>query len=251
MHKPMKVFSGAQPAVRKAVMALREDSLRSEPGAVLGQEEDLINRYQVSRPTLRQAAALVGQEQLVRVRRGVGGGYFAHRPDFSGVAHMAAILLQVEGARREDMLRAIETIRMELVSLAAMNLSPELKQVLEEYLEQDEAVNPEEYSFRRFLRSELEHNEIVGEASGNPVLHLFMQILLELVGTLRPDEDMLFGKEERYLDWRQQRNKMLRAILARDPEVATIEARRCSEKIWNWVQEDQSGGRQPVAANQA
>jgi len=247
----MKVTQGAQPAVRKAVVALREDSLRVEPGTLLGQEEDLIERYQVSRPTLRQAAALVGQEQLVTVRRGVGGGYFSQRPDFSGVAHMAAILLQVEGAKVEDMLRTVETIRVEMVSLAATGGSVEAMEKLQDYIDADEAIEDGDYNFRRFLKAERQHNELVGLAAGNQVLHLFMQILLELVATLRPTEDILFGKEERYLEWRVQRNKMIRAILARDVEIALVEARRGSAKIRQWLEEDraveQSGRRR--AAN--
>jgi len=238
----IKISTVAQPAVRKVVIALREDSLGVQPGTLLGQEDDLIARYGVSRPTLRQAAALVGQEQLVKVRRGVGGGYFAERPNFSSVAHMASILLKVRGTRREDMLHAVETIRSEMIVLAAERITPSEAAGLEELLEQDEVVLDVDYSFRRFLRAERQHNEIVGEASGNNVLHLFMQILLDLVATLRPEDDMLFGKEERYLAWRAQRNKMLRAILSRDSEIASIEARRCAQMIRRWTDEDQASG---------
>lgn len=229
---------GTQTAVRKAVTAIRQDSLSTEPGTLLGQEGDLIARYGVSRPTLRQAAALVGQEQLVRVRRGVGGGYFASRPDFSAVAHMAAILLQVEGAKREHMLRAIETIRFEMVHLAALNITVDGVEAIEHFLKEDEVINDENYSFKRFLRAERQHNDLVGQASGDRVLRLFMQILLDLVGTLKPEQDMMFGKAERFLEWRTQRNKMLRAVLLRDAEVAMVEARRCSAKISDWLEED-------------
>lgn len=232
-----KATPSVQPAVQKTVLALRRDSLGAEPGTLLGQEDELITRYGISRPTLRQAAALVAQEQLIRIRRGVGGGYFSHRPDFSGVAHMAAILLQVGGARIEEMLAATETIRLEIVSLAA-GASEEVLGELATFLEADEAVAAEEYSFRRFLRAERQQNDILGRAGGNQVLHLFMQILLELVATLRPGDDILFGKQERFLEWRLQRNRMVRAVLARDPEIASIEARRGSDKIRQWLQED-------------
>lgn len=69
--------------------ALRNDALRKPEGSLIGSEEELVERYGVSRPTLRQAASLVAQEQLVHVRRGVGGGYFTRRPDSHSVAHMA------------------------------------------------------------------------------------------------------------------------------------------------------------------
>jgi len=88
--------SKSQPVVRKAVNQLRQECIQREPGTLLGQEEELLRRLGISRPTLRQAAALLGQEQLMNVRRGPGGGYFTTRPDISAVVHMAAIWLQLE-----------------------------------------------------------------------------------------------------------------------------------------------------------
>jgi len=88
--------SKSQPVVRRAVNQLRQECIQREPGTLLGQEEELLRRMGISRPTLRQAAALLGQEQLMNVRRGPGGGYFTTRPDISAVVHMAAIWLQLE-----------------------------------------------------------------------------------------------------------------------------------------------------------
>src|ERR1700742_5135849 len=81
-------------AVRQVVEGLRAQSLQCAEGEMLGSEDDLLARYRVSRPTLRQAAALVTQEQLLQVRRGVRGGYIARRPTSRAVAHMAAIYLR-------------------------------------------------------------------------------------------------------------------------------------------------------------
>lgn len=234
----IKVVARAQPAVRKAAMALRADSLAAEPGGFLGSEDELILRYRVSRPTLRQAAALVGQEQLVTVRRGAGGGYFALRPDVSGIVHMSAILLELQGARIEDMLRAIEGIRLELIALAATTADDEVLERLAAFVASDEAIAEADYDFAHFVEAERSHNQMVGEASGNVVLHLFLQIVIELVWTRRPPEDALLGPRARYLEWRSLRNRMIRAVVARNAEGARSAARRCGARVREWLDED-------------
>jgi DNA-binding FadR family transcriptional regulator len=220
-------------------VALRRDALQIPEGTLLGREEELVNRYNVSRPTLRQAAGLVSQEQLITIRRGVGGGYFAARPDSSAVANLAAILLQVRGVGLDQMLHAIDPIRRELIQLAAERASDEQLGELSAFLDADEAISEADYRFRDFLRAELQHNEIIGRASHNEVLSLFLKILLQLVSTLRRQEDVLFGRRSRIASWRQQRNKMLRAVVARDGEHSALEARRCGQLIRKWISEDQ------------
>jgi len=232
--------TSVQPAVRHAVASLRNECLQSPPGTLLGQEDDLLGRYKVSRPTLRQAAALVGQEQLLRVQRGVGGGYFSHRPDVSGVTHMAAILLQLEGAHMREILQSTEAIRTAIIPLAASNMSTEAREELREFLDREAAIPSQAYDFVTFLRAERKHNDIIGRASGNSVLTLFMKISLELVSSLSKEEDVLFGKAERFLEWRSQRNRMLQAVLDGDHEVALIEAKRCSDKVRKWLAADKS-----------
>jgi DNA-binding GntR family transcriptional regulator len=71
---------GLSTTLRQTVEALREESLRCAESELIGSEDDLLASHNVSRPTLRQAAALVAREQLLQVRRGVGGGYIARRP---------------------------------------------------------------------------------------------------------------------------------------------------------------------------
>ena len=93
-------------ALRQAVEALREESLQCAEGELIGSEDDLLARHKVSRPTLRQAAALVASEQLLQVRRGVGGGYIARRPTGRAVTHMAAIFLRSRGASLDEISRS-------------------------------------------------------------------------------------------------------------------------------------------------
>lgn len=231
---------GTHPAVRRAMLALRRDAIEAEPGDLLGREDALIERYGVSRPTLRQAAGLVALEQLLQVRRGVGGGYFADRPDSSAVAHLAAIVLQVREVQLAQMLHAIEPIRIDLIQLAAINATEAHIAELQQFLDDDGPLAAEEVGFRHFLRRELKHNDIIGRASGNRVLHPFMKILLELVATLRKREDVLFGRRARIASWRQQRNKIIQAVIERDAERAVLEARRAGRLMQVWIGEDEA-----------
>src|SRR5437899_1878308 len=105
--------AGRSSAVRRVARALRTEVLKCEDGQLIGSEEDLVERYKVSRPTLRQAVALVAEEQLLTVKRGVGGGYFARRPDAKAVVHMTAIYLHSRSAKVEEIIRALEPIRIE------------------------------------------------------------------------------------------------------------------------------------------
>jgi len=228
--------TNSQPAVRKAVNQLRRECVMHEPGKLLGQEEELLKRFGISRPTLRQAAALLTQEQLMEVRRGPGGGYFTARPNISGVVHMAAIWLQLQHVKISDILLSTTTIRAELAPLAARKIDDEGRAQINAFLNEDRAVDDKDYEYLSFLKAELAQNRMVGDIAGNRVLHLYMQISLDLVGSLSRSEDILFGHRARYLEWRHHRNRMLDAIAAGDPEIARLEADRCAAKMRKWVE---------------
>jgi len=243
--------SNSQPAVRKAVNQLRRECVMREAGTLLGQEEELLRRFGISRPTLRQAATLLTQEQLMEVRRGPGGGYYTNRPDISVVVHMAAIWLQLQHVKVSDILLSTTTIRAELAPLAARNIDDEGREVINAFLEEDRAIADSEYEYQNFLKAELQQNQIVGNLASNRVLHLYMQISLDLAGSLSRSEDILFEHRSRYLKWRHHRNRMLDAIAAGDPEIARLEAERCAERMRKWVETEERKRKKAGEAAQA
>jgi DNA-binding FadR family transcriptional regulator len=225
-------------AVREAADALRRDAIDRADGELLGAEEELIRRYGVSRPTLRQAAALVAQENLLRVKRGVGGGYFASRPDSRAVAHMAAVYLRTRQTQVSDVIRAVEPIRIELAKLAAAGDNAAAREELRQFLAHEREVPNEQLRYRDFLRSEREFGRILGEMSGNKVISLFLQILYDFSGMLGRNEDIYINRPHRVGEYREKRNRLAEALIEGDVELSVVAAKRCAMNAADWLLED-------------
>jgi GntR family transcriptional repressor for pyruvate dehydrogenase complex len=225
-------------AVREAADALRRDAIDREDGELLGAEEDLIRRYGVSRPTLRQAAALVCQENLLKVKRGVGGGYFASRPDSRAVAHMAAVYLRTRQTQVAEVVRAVEPIRIELAKLAAAGDNDAAREEMRRFLAREREIPDDQVRYRDFLRSEREFGRILGEMSGNKVISLFLLILYDFSGMLGRKEDIYINRPHRVGEYREKRNRLAEALIEGDPEMAVVAAKRCAMNASEWLLED-------------
>jgi DNA-binding FadR family transcriptional regulator len=228
--------------VERAAAKLRTMAASKENGEFLGSEDDLIEILGVSRPTLRQASAQVIQENLITVRRGVSGGFFARLPESGTVSRVAAIFLQSRKTRLPEVLQAIKPLRIELAMLAARNRRDEDLATLREFIDAENEIgfDLEKQTFRSFLRSERAFGRIVSELSRNDVLALFLNILYDLIPMLRRDEDILIDHPERVALYRRHRITILQAILDGDEEMAQLSSRRCSDLIVDWMVLDRS-----------
>jgi GntR family transcriptional regulator, transcriptional repressor for pyruvate dehydrogenase complex len=75
-------------------------------GDSLGHEPDLVERFGVSRPSLREALRILEAEGLITVVRGVHGGVIVHAPDQRMTARTAALLLQARNVSLADVFEA-------------------------------------------------------------------------------------------------------------------------------------------------
>lgn len=80
-----------------AAAALREMATKAPPGELIGSEDDIVERLDVSRITVRQAARLLEREGVLLVKRGKKGGYFAARPSFEMVEDVVCAYLDTLG----------------------------------------------------------------------------------------------------------------------------------------------------------
>jgi GntR family transcriptional regulator, transcriptional repressor for pyruvate dehydrogenase complex len=235
-------------AVERIAENLRAMALAHSDAELLGSEDGLVSQLSVSRPTLRQAAALVAQERLISIKRGVGGGYFAARPDSMTVARMAAIYLRSRNASLGTVSAALDPIRTELARQASHSADPDKRQRIEAFLETERRIDPETLDYRMFLRSERAFGRLLGEIGGNAVLALFLSIVYDLTALVGREQDVYVNRPDRVQQYREQRNRMAAAILESDEEMAVLATKRCTAILAQWMQEDLANRRAAPAA---
>jgi DNA-binding FadR family transcriptional regulator len=88
-------------------------------GAVLPSESVLMERFGVSRPTLREAFRILEAESVINVRRGARGGATVMAPNDSVAARYTGLLLQHRGALLADVYRARTVLEVSAVEMLA------------------------------------------------------------------------------------------------------------------------------------
>jgi DNA-binding FadR family transcriptional regulator len=113
---------------------LRRMFIRGEitEGTMLPPESELMERFGVSRPTLREAFRVLESESLIQVQRGVRGGARVTRPRRETLARYAGLILEYEGVTVRDVYDARVTLEVPMVRQLATDRNPEVIAELEE-----------------------------------------------------------------------------------------------------------------------
>lgn len=136
----MEVNSLREPKMADRVAnALRRMVARGElaPETMLPPESELMERFGVSRPTLREAFRVLESESLIKVERGVRGGARVHRPQHETLARYASLILTYEGVTLKDVYDARATIETSMVSALASDPDSDVIGDLEEIVERE------------------------------------------------------------------------------------------------------------------
>jgi GntR family transcriptional regulator, transcriptional repressor for pyruvate dehydrogenase complex len=150
-----------------------------DEGDSLGHEPDLIERFGVSRPSLREALRILEAEGLITVVRGVLGGVVVHRPDPRHAARTAALVLQYRNVSLADVFEARTILEPAAVRLLAHGRGrKEAARRLRSLIAEEEAALDDPAAFgeanARF------HEELVALA-GNQTLTIVAEMLNEVV----------------------------------------------------------------------
>jgi DNA-binding FadR family transcriptional regulator len=203
-------------APHEAADILREEILSHAGDGeewLLGSEEDMIRTLGISRPTLRQAARLLEQEQLLVVRRGLGGGLFGRRPTSEAVSQMAAVYLRARGAAREDLAATQILLGVECARLAAANGDSGRRAAL-----RDHCTERARGSTADPVEAAADFQRRVAELAGSPVLQLLVDVLLDLSRGSEPLHD--HGAAERQARTLRRQVSIAQAVAAGNATLA-------------------------------
>jgi DNA-binding FadR family transcriptional regulator len=144
-------------------------------GSVIGSEADLLNEYGVSRAVLREAVRLLEHHHVAQMRRGPGGGLVVTEPDPQAVTRAAAVFLRYRNVSPAQLFDARIALEMTAVRDAAERIDEAGVAKLRAVLEHETG----------FLQGEADatvhdFHIVVAELSGNPAIHLFIDVLTQL-----------------------------------------------------------------------
>lgn len=135
-------------------------------GDLLPRQEVLVEQFNVSLVSLREALRILETEGLVSVRRGNRGGAVVHAPAKTSAAYMLGLLLQSESVEVADLGMALQELEPACAALAARRpdraetLVPELTRINESMAEHLE-------DGRRFTEIGREFHDLVVRGCGN------------------------------------------------------------------------------------
>jgi GntR family transcriptional repressor for pyruvate dehydrogenase complex len=222
-------------ATREVADALRREILcRSESDSFIGLEEELIARFKVSKPTFRQAAKMLEHEQILLIKRGARGGFFARPPTEKMVSHMAAMVLAARGATLRQIAAVAGPLTVEAVRELADNPSPSVRARVAAFVE--EHAGFEKLAVAERSRVIANFERLIAHLSGNPALALFSEAIQALVrepvfSTFRVTQAQAAEVADCY--------RSLAALIAKgESEMAVILARRYALMVIEWLPED-------------
>ncbi len=105
--------------LQKAAEIVRSRILGLSEGELIGSEDSLLVLLGCSRGTVRQVARLLEREGLLKVRRGIKGGYYGARPDPGTIEQMVGIHLQTLDISAKEVTIMASALWIEAMRLAA------------------------------------------------------------------------------------------------------------------------------------
>ncbi|WP_405538831.1 FCD domain-containing protein [Streptomyces sp. NBC_00075] len=215
-------------------------------GESLGSEVDLRERLGVSRAVLREAVRLVEHHQVARMRRGPNGGLIVCAPDAGPATRAMVIYLEYVGTSVTDLLQARQLLEPIAAGLAADRITEEGIATLRATLD-SELAHWDDPS----VHSQDPLHPVLGQLSGNPVLHLFIDVLTRLTAryahTSRRTSkaEMHMAKETSH----RAHRAVVEAVIADDGARAQTELTAHLESVAAWIEKHRVRRGQRIAGN--
>jgi len=187
-------------------------------GERLPTEDELAQRYGVSRPSVREALKRLAAQNLVRARRGPTGGNFVIQPSYEELAESlsasATLLVGMGALDIEEIIEARRMLQGGCLKLAVENATSDQIKNVETALEhqKDPGISDEE-----FCQSDVAFHRALVDAAGNGMLRFVMYTVIEalvpltnmVVSVVRERSDIISLHEKMLADLRSRQSDAL------------------------------------------
>jgi len=177
-------------------------------------EEQLAARYEVSRPTIREALKRLAAQGLVRSKRGPAGGTFIDRPSQeamrSSLTGAATLMVGLGEFDLEQIAEARQEMEVTCVKLAAKRRD---KTDLERMVKEIAIQKNENLTDEDFCASDVRFHRAIVDAAKNPMLQFVMFAVIE---ALQPVMNMVIYRFRDRAQVVAQHEKIYAALKAED-----------------------------------
>ena len=151
-------------------------------GDALPPEATLLEQFEVSRPTLREAFRILEAESLLITRQGANGGVFVTRPDLSVASRAIGLYLQLSGTTIADVFVALELVEPVTVRLLADSHSRKDIDDLRAAIADLSAVSrAEDMTEAMWSSASFRFHQLLWDRCGNTTLAVQVTVLRELL----------------------------------------------------------------------
>jgi len=167
----LRPLKAAESVARTIVGEIQSKQL--PPGASLPSEAAMLEKYGVSRESLREGLRLLEVQGMITIRRGPGGGPIVGSVDAAHLGRVSALFYNMDGASYEELLDAWVWAEAELAERAARYPDAKIRAARMEPFQHEHDDTPE--GLGTYLERHAGFHHAVAGLAGNRVLALSLQ----------------------------------------------------------------------------
>jgi GntR family transcriptional regulator, transcriptional repressor for pyruvate dehydrogenase complex len=187
-----------------------------KPGDKLPSERQMIEQFQTSRVTVREALKTLEHSGILEIKRGTQGGAFVRDPDVKFVNNFLQDMFSMGNIQVCDLTEARMAVEPFSVKIATERIGGEcLEQIKQNIHETGECLKNDNPIDARILT--LEYHRLIAQASKNPVLFFLVDSIMDIMENNVSTIPISTASVEHTLHFHE---KIYSAIKARNPAKA-------------------------------
>ncbi|GGN62222.1 hypothetical protein GCM10011349_45700 [Novosphingobium indicum] len=230
----MNAITRSRTPLEVAAERLRVIILDISEGTLIGSEEELIGLLGCSRSTVRQVARLLEREGLLKVRRGINGGYFSARPNAETIEATVSAYLETLHMKPSDVTVLASALWVEAMRMA-VRCDPVQVAAVVKHLQRKVGALKDEATFDDVRKLERETQEAIFKLADSTYIKLIFDINSAFSRRRFADptlDDESPEHREFVCQWRDAKSLELDALRLGDCDLV-LTAARFSRKIWH------------------